>query len=768
MYKKKFIFRLFFILLFSILLFYSNVFASDEKSYTISPRTGFKIENETLVVSISDYDQMLSAELYKLESNYYVKQEIDLNKSDSKKWYFKINNITDGSKYQLISKDTANNYCLSQFEIITKTDKFGNKVFSLNNSPRVYIDSDKINKRTDNKGIVAKKIDLIIQDNNGIASVKIDKENYDLGNQLSKTDVKIPLRLDSGENYHKFELEITDKSGMLKREYLMLSRKSDTPVVKVQTNSIFTSLSVNSNKTNLTIQDVNGINIDKVNIFQRTSKSDNWKSAKIESKKQTSKTRLDYTLSGTEYLRIEAIDEAGKSHISTYNPAESDMNPRIKILGSSDGKSTRRSDRKGFIASDKKLKIQVTDWGGMSLSNNGKASIKIVKNGTTIKLTDEDVNYSNNKTVVTYTFKLDGDQDQFDIIATDKNGNFQRESILVTTSNNTALEYMTISPKITIYNKNTKNAYASVTTKYSNLNLVNVRNSDNKIIKTYKNINSKNLKIYLKDLGVTNETISITAHDEKSNAAYKKIKVNVNESNTISVIDSPKITKLSGSIHSDKKYYNSDVKLRLREYYGEIKTVKVNGTTIKGKNSSLGVISYKNTQNKIIDITLDRSTSTKKYNVEVINTDGMVFRENVKILKEKTETKREKLIRIAKTKLGAPYTQATNLRTGPNTFDCSGFVYYLHKQIGITVPTHTAAYTSSWDKYIVSWNNIQPGDTVFYYPQSYVQEGVQGHVAIYLGNDQVIESTSDPGTGKVVIRGNARARFQKVYRFIQD
>lgn len=768
MYKKKFIFRLFFILLFSIILLHSNVFAADGKSYTINPRTGFKIENGTLVVTVSDYDQMNSAELYKLEGEAYVEQKIDLNKSDSKKWSFKINNITEGSKYQLIARDTANNYCLSQFEIILKTDESGNKVFSLDNSPRVYIDTEKVTKRTDKKGIVATEINLIIQDNNGIASVKIDKEKYDLGNQLNKAKVKIPLKLASGENYHKFELEIKDKSGMLKREYVMLSKEADTPVVKIQTNSVYTSLSTNSNKTNLTIQDVNGINLDNVKLFQRTSKSDDWKSAKIESKKQTSETRLDYTLSGTEYLRIEATDEAGKSHISTYNPAESDMNPRIKILGSSDGKSTRRSDKKGFIASDKKLKIQITDWGGMSLSNNGKASIKIIRNGTTTKLTDKDVNYSNNKTVVTYTFKLVGDQDQFDIIATDKNGNFQRESILVTTKNNTALEYMTISPKITIYNKDTKNAYASVTTKYSNLDLVNVRNSDNKIIKTYRNINSKNLKIYLKDLGVTNGTISITAHDEKDNAAYKKLKMNTNESNIISVVDSPKITKLSGSINSDKKYYNSDVKLRLREYYGEIKTVKINDKVIKGKNSSLGVTSYKNTQNKIIDITLDRTTSTKKYNVEVINTDGMVFRENVKILKEETETKREKLIRIAKTKLGAPYTQAANLRTGPNTFDCSGFVYYLHKQIGITVPTHTAAYTSAWDKYIISWNNIQPGDTVFYYPQSYVQEGVQGHVAIYLGNDQVIESTSDPGTGKVVIRGNARARFQKVYRFIQD
>ena len=43
----------------------------------------------------------------------------------------------------------------------------------------------------------------------------------------------------------------------------------------------------------------------------------------------------------------------------------------------------------------------------------------------------------------------------------------------------------------------------------------------------------------------------------------------------------------------------------------------------------------------------------------------------------------EKLVELAKSKLGCKYVWGA---TGPNTFDCSGLMYWCHKQIGKTIP----------------------------------------------------------------------------------
>ena len=50
---------------------------------------------------------------------------------------------------------------------------------------------------------------------------------------------------------------------------------------------------------------------------------------------------------------------------------------------------------------------------------------------------------------------------------------------------------------------------------------------------------------------------------------------------------------------------------------------------------------------------------------------------------KKKETDADKLLKKATGKIGSSYKYGG---TGPNEFDCSGFVYWCHAQIGITVP----------------------------------------------------------------------------------
>lgn len=74
--------------------------------------------------------------------------------------------------------------------------------------------------------------------------------------------------------------------------------------------------------------------------------------------------------------------------------------------------------------------------------------------------------------------------------------------------------------------------------------------------------------------------------------------------------------------------------------------------------------------------------------------------------------------------------------SSPSGFDCSGFTQYLFKQYGITLPRSAAGQLYAGQK-VNSLVEAQPGDIICY----------AGHVALYIGNNQVIHA---PYTGTVV------------------
>ena len=95
---------------------------------------------------------------------------------------------------------------------------------------------------------------------------------------------------------------------------------------------------------------------------------------------------------------------------------------------------------------------------------------------------------------------------------------------------------------------------------------------------------------------------------------------------------------------------------------------------------------------------------------------------------------------LANKQLGKPYVWGAE---GPNSFDCSGLVYYVYKNAaGITLPrTSSSQYGAG---VAVSKSNLQPGDLIF---SSTDGTGKVTHVAIYVGNGQMIHA---PRTGKNV------------------
>ena len=97
------------------------------------------------------------------------------------------------------------------------------------------------------------------------------------------------------------------------------------------------------------------------------------------------------------------------------------------------------------------------------------------------------------------------------------------------------------------------------------------------------------------------------------------------------------------------------------------------------------------------------------------------------------------LIAVAKSKLGCKYVWGAK---GPNTFDCSGFVYWCLNQIGVKQSYITSYGWRTVNKYkkITDFSSIRKGDIIVVY----------GHVGIAAGNGEVIDASSS--NGKIVHR----------------
>ena len=78
--------------------------------------------------------------------------------------------------------------------------------------------------------------------------------------------------------------------------------------------------------------------------------------------------------------------------------------------------------------------------------------------------------------------------------------------------------------------------------------------------------------------------------------------------------------------------------------------------------------------------------------------------------------------------VGNPYVWGGNSLT--NGVDCSGFVHQVYAHFGISTPRYSQAFKSVGQP--VSYQNIQAGDVVVY----------PGHVAIYIGNGNIVEAQS--------------------------
>ncbi len=105
-----------------------------------------------------------------------------------------------------------------------------------------------------------------------------------------------------------------------------------------------------------------------------------------------------------------------------------------------------------------------------------------------------------------------------------------------------------------------------------------------------------------------------------------------------------------------------------------------------------------------------------------------------------------KVVAFALSKVGYPYSQA--YRDSGDYYDCSSLAYYAWRSAGVSIMYEGSNTAASEGKYcydnnlLVNYDEMQPGDLIFY---SYERNGRFmniSHVAIYAGNGKVVEAAN--------------------------
>lgn len=268
-------------------------------------------------------------------------------------------------------------------------------------------------------------------------------------------------------------------------------------------------------------------------------------------------------------------------------------------------------------------------------------------------------------------------------------------------------------------------------------------------------INKKDISKYLLGNNLkTKEETTVYSENETLNTMFdEKVLTPTNET-----VKKGFEIKLEEPINSKDEFYkiseNKSIKLSSLEDASKYKLVYLKGdTTFYDKNKK--EVGEEGLNYKILALDNEKDDKyTFVYNGVICTSDKDNFSDKPKIIRPVYEenvknesdystsnqnyTYDSNIISLAKSQVGKSYVFGTS---GPNSFDCSGLIKYLFANTrGINLP-HSASAQSGYGT-SVSWNNIQPGDLLFFGSDVY-------HVGIYVGNGMYVHA-STPERGVVM------------------
>lgn len=118
------------------------------------------------------------------------------------------------------------------------------------------------------------------------------------------------------------------------------------------------------------------------------------------------------------------------------------------------------------------------------------------------------------------------------------------------------------------------------------------------------------------------------------------------------------------------------------------------------------------------------------------------------------KAKRQKLVELARKLQGNLYKYGVKEKEIPRFFDCSSFIQYLYQKIGIELPRSSilqAEYEIGQE--IKDLNQLKEGDLIFTQGETRRHKSLKfpqgvGHVAMYIGNGEIIHARGETEKGK--------------------
>jgi cell wall-associated NlpC family hydrolase len=120
-------------------------------------------------------------------------------------------------------------------------------------------------------------------------------------------------------------------------------------------------------------------------------------------------------------------------------------------------------------------------------------------------------------------------------------------------------------------------------------------------------------------------------------------------------------------------------------------------------------------------------------------------------IKDNKDIARQRLVSIARQQLGKPYVYGAWTEEAPLRFDCSSFVQFCYRVVGIDLP-RVSLQQARAGRAVRKGQELLPGDLIFVRGKegrydSRFPEGI-GHVIMVTGPDEVIHAKSRPVGGK--------------------
>ena len=142
-----------------------------------------------------------------------------------------------------------------------------------------------------------------------------------------------------------------------------------------------------------------------------------------------------------------------------------------------------------------------------------------------------------------------------------------------------------------------------------------------------------------------------------------------------------------------------------------------------------------------IDILMRTDKECRAFGIKhgyIIIGDGTGYKEVPSSSNLPLNKKQEKLVSVAKSKLGAPYVWGA---TGTSVFDCSSYTQYIYKQaLGINLQ-RTSNIQGEQGKKITSISQLQVGDLIYWNTYSTSRANGITHVSMYIGNGNMIHAS---------------------------